>query len=122
MLHAICTSPRAFFAAERSVLPITCERMPHHVARGKHASRPRSLPLQQVLQERRKTRTTYRSAVSVRSSGSVLAVAAEPLYEIYVKGAPAEGLVNEKGELGDCELINPLQQQMQQQWRVLKAA
>ena len=35
----------------------------------------------------------------------VAAATAEPLYDIYVKGQPEEGLVCERGELGDCELI-----------------
>ncbi|KAK9834706.1 hypothetical protein WJX74_008258 [Apatococcus lobatus] len=50
----------------------------------------------------------------MRSSRSVLAVAAEPLYEIYVKGAPAEGLVNEKGELGDCPFSQRTMMHMQE--------
>ncbi|KAK9845184.1 hypothetical protein WJX84_009029 [Apatococcus fuscideae] len=32
----------------------------------------------------------------------MVAAAAKPLYEIYIKGAPEEDLVCERGELGDC--------------------
>lgn len=50
------------------------------------------------------------TAGAVRSCRAVCVAAAttEPLYEIYIKGAPAEGLVNEKGELGDCEASCPM--------------
>ena len=97
MMQLVSSPTRALAAAERSPLSV-CRK-----ATSTHASTPTSSPLVSRPQPRQLASISARKLQAVRSSRSVLAAAAAPLYDIYVKGAPVEGLVNEKGELGDCE-------------------
>lgn len=97
MLRALSSSGRALAVAERSPLPV-CRQ-----ATSTHASTSPRNPVVQHPQPRQLRLLSSGKLQAVRSNRSVLAAAAEPLYDIYVKGAPVEGLVNEKGELGDCK-------------------
>lgn len=96
-MRVISNSTRALAVAERSTLPVRRQ------ATSMHASTSTLSSLVQRPQRRQLASVSVGKLQTMRSSRSVLAVAAEPLYDIYVKGAPVEGLVNEKGELGDCE-------------------
>ena len=97
-MRVISSSTRALAVAEQSPLPVVCSSATSPVA---PAVRRNSLL--QASQPRRSVSTSAGRLQHVRSSISVQAAATEPLYDIYIKGAPVEGLVNEKGELGDCE-------------------
>ena len=97
-MRVISSSTRALAAAEQSPIPVVCSSATRPVARA-----VRRNSLLQRSQRRQIASTSVGSLQTVRSSISVQAAATEPLYDIYIKGAPVEGLVNEKGELGDCE-------------------
>ncbi len=99
MMRVISSSSRAFTTTQRSAAPITCIG-----GRSMHASLVLSQSQLQHQQPRRVSSPVLRSSQRHQARNMTAAAAsAEPLYDIYIKGAPEEGLVCERGELGDCK-------------------